>query len=138
MRSITYTKLNVYLITLILTIFSFIGCYRTYSFLQMIFLKDTIVHETTSTSCNNIDVQVTTDANYDKTPQNAKDSTIEYSPEATWKIEIPSINLEAPIREGTSQNVLYTSVGHFENTNLFDGNVGLAAHNRRLSCKLFC
>lgn len=104
----------------------------------MIFWKDTFIHEVASASCNDIGAQITTDTDNDETYPNVEYSTIECSPEETWKIEIPSINLEAPIREGTSQDILYNSVGHFENTNLFDGNVGLAAHNRRFPFKLFC
>lgn len=47
-----------------------------------------------------------------------------------WYIEIPVINLKAPIAEGTDQNILNTKVGHFTDTALDFGNVGLAAHNR--------
>lgn len=47
-----------------------------------------------------------------------------------WKIEIPKINLEAKIQEGTSEKVLDEYVGHFEETKRQYGNIGLAAHNR--------
>ena len=47
-----------------------------------------------------------------------------------WYILIPSINLKAPIGEGTSIDVLNEKVGHFEETALEFGNIGLAAHNR--------
>lgn len=57
--------------------------------------------------------------------------------EEIWQIEIPAIGLEAPIAEGTTQEVMRDYVGHFENTNLWKGNIGLAAHNRRISNKLF-
>ena len=50
--------------------------------------------------------------------------------EVIWQIEIPSINLIAPIYEGTSQDVMLEFVGHFEETSKWKGNVGLAAHNR--------
>lgn len=33
-----------------------------------------------------------------------------------WQIEIPKINLIAPIAEGTSQDVMQEYVGHFEET----------------------
>lgn len=46
-----------------------------------------------------------------------------------WKIIIPNIKLEAEIKQGTSLDVLKNAVGHFENTSLLNGNVGLAAHN---------
>lgn len=47
-----------------------------------------------------------------------------------WYIEIPSINLKAPIAEGTDRDTLNTKVGHFNETDKTVGNVGLAAHNR--------
>lgn len=47
-----------------------------------------------------------------------------------WRILIPKINLDAPILEGTSSEILKKAVGHFENTSKWDGNVALAAHNR--------
>lgn len=50
--------------------------------------------------------------------------------ENIWQIEIPKINLIAPIAEGTSQEVMLEYVGHFEETKVLYGNVGLAAHNR--------
>lgn len=47
-----------------------------------------------------------------------------------WQIEIPEISLTAPIAEGTETNILNEYVGHFEETQNLQGNVGLAAHNR--------
>ena len=47
-----------------------------------------------------------------------------------WYIEIPTINLKAPIEEGTSLEILNRKVGHFEETSTKNGNIGLAAHNR--------
>lgn len=44
-------------------------------------------------------------------------------------IKIPSIDIEAPIYEGVSRDVLKYTVGHFENTSLWNGNVALASHN---------
>ena len=47
-----------------------------------------------------------------------------------WQIEIPEISLKANIAEGTEDQTLKEFVGHFENTEKTNGNVGLAAHNR--------
>ena len=54
-----------------------------------------------------------------------------------WQIEIPKIDLVAPIAEGTSQEVMLDYVGHFENTEKTHGNVGLAAHNRGFPINYF-
>lgn len=47
-----------------------------------------------------------------------------------WYISIPSIDLVAQIKEGTTEEILNKSVGHFEESPTVKGNVCLAAHNR--------
>ncbi len=47
-----------------------------------------------------------------------------------WYMEIPIINLKANIKEGTEKETLDDYVGHFEETQKENGNIGLAAHNR--------
>lgn len=47
-----------------------------------------------------------------------------------WQIEIPKINLVAPIEEGTTTEIMNEYVGHFTETPKDNGNIGLAAHNR--------
>ena len=47
-----------------------------------------------------------------------------------WYLEIPCIQLKATINEGTTKEVMDNFIGHFEDTSVFDGNIGLAAHNR--------
>ena len=43
-----------------------------------------------------------------------------------WYIEIPKINLKAPIEEGTSSKTLESYVGHFSDTSKKEGTIGLA------------
>lgn len=50
--------------------------------------------------------------------------------EEVWRLNIPTIELIAPISEGTTSDVLNEFIGHFEETQIIDGNIGLAAHNR--------
>lgn len=57
--------------------------------------------------------------------------------QSKWIIEIPKINLLAPIKEGTSQEVLAGAVGHFEESEKYEGNVALAGHNRGYNCDFF-
>lgn len=54
-----------------------------------------------------------------------------------WRIFISKINLDAPILEGTSKEVLRRGVGHFTSTSKWDGNVALAAHNRGYKYNFF-
>ena len=54
-----------------------------------------------------------------------------------WRIFISKINLDAPILEGTSQEILRRGVGHFTSTSKWDGNVVLAAHNRGYKYNFF-
>ena len=44
-------------------------------------------------------------------------------------LKIPKLNIEAPIKEGTTQEVMKTSVGHFIESDYWNGNVSLASHN---------
>lgn len=44
-------------------------------------------------------------------------------------LKIPRLSIEAPIKDGTSQEVMRTSIGHFIESNYWNGNVALASHN---------
>lgn len=53
-------------------------------------------------------------------------------------LTIPTIFLEkAPIRESTELSTLAEAIGHFTSTNIFDGNVGFASHNRGSNANYF-
>lgn len=45
-------------------------------------------------------------------------------------LEIPKLNIKAPVKEGTTQSILKYSVGHFPNSSNWNGNIALASHNR--------
>ena len=62
--------------------------------------------------------------------ENKNEEIAEEKASSNWQIEIPKIDLVAEIQEGTTQEVMNKYVGHFEETKLEYGNVGLAAHNR--------
>jgi sortase A len=57
-------------------------------------------------------------------------SIVETNTKKVWQLEIPRLNLIAPISNGTTEKVMNKYVGHFENTSKLNGNIGLAAHNR--------
>ena len=63
--------------------------------------------------------------------------TVKENEKIAWRIQIPKINLDVHIKEGTDSNVLLEAVGHFETTSKWNGNVGLAAHNRGYQCNFF-
>jgi len=71
----------------------------------------------------------------DKYNQNLESSINNY--QNKWKIEIPSIDLCAEIREWTDEKTLNEYVAHFEETPLLNGNVCLAAHNRGYKVNYF-
>ena len=54
-----------------------------------------------------------------------------------WRIKIPKLKLDAPIAEGTTQEAMRRTVGHFEETDKWKGNVALAAHNVGYKCNFF-
>lgn len=60
-----------------------------------------------------------------------ENDAIDYEPDnLIGTLQIPKINVDAEIMEGTSNEVLASYIGHFENTSIWDGNVALASHNR--------
>lgn len=60
-----------------------------------------------------------------------------YMKNEIWQIQIPSINLTANIQNGTDKEILNKYVGHFKETQLEYGNIGLAAHNRGYEVNYF-
>lgn len=53
-------------------------------------------------------------------------------------LTIPKINLvDVKICEGVELEVLSNSIGHFESTNIYEGNVGLASHNAGTKANYF-
>ena len=45
-------------------------------------------------------------------------------------LTIEKINLKAQVKEGSTQEILKNYIGHMPETSKYDGNIGLAAHNR--------
>ena len=69
--------------------------------------------------------------------QKEKNETLSNLNLGNWYIEIPIISLKAPIAEGTSLDILSKKIGHFEETAIELGNIGLAAHNRGYEFSFF-
>ena len=52
-------------------------------------------------------------------------------------ITIDKIGLNATVKEGTSSETLLNYIGHIEETATYDGNIGLAGHNRGCEISYF-
>lgn len=89
-------------------------------------------NRSTNTTQNRTNTTSSHNNREEKTNNSSKATSLvkQTSKQNQWKIVIPKINLEAPIAEGTSSQVMDAYVGHFENTAILEGNIGLAAHNR--------
>ncbi len=77
------------------------------------------------------DVNVTTIEENNTKEESAGDEEI------LGKLIINKINMQGEIKEGSSPQVLQEYIGHIEDTAVYDGNVGLAAHNRGNSPSYF-
>ena len=64
------------------------------------------------------------------TEENLQDTQESTEDEMLGRIIIEKISLDAPIKEGSTPEILKDFVGHIEETAKYDGNIGLAAHNR--------
>ena len=53
-----------------------------------------------------------------------------FEEELIGSLKIEKINLNGTVKEGSTNEILRDYIGHIEETAKYDGNVGLAAHNR--------
>ncbi len=125
-----FSHKNVLLISFIISILIFI-------FFDQIFFKNQnkfFENSLEKIIPDNIEIEL-------KTPNNTVAISEQYQnkidTKKIWQIEIPKINLVAPIAEGTSTNIMNEYVGHFEETPKNKGNIGLAAHNRGYKINYF-
>ena len=125
-----FSHKNVLLISFIISILIFI-------FFDQIFFKNQnkfFENSLEKIIPDNIEIEL-------KTPNNTVAISEQYQnkidTKKIWQIEIPKINLVAPIAEGTSANIMNEYVGHFEETPKNNGNIGLAAHNRGYKINYF-
>lgn len=114
------TYINVVSLFISIIIFSFIQLFFSNykNFSQKSYLKAGFNVE------NQIQNKVSNSLNNQTNSQKSQQET------EKWYIEIPIINLKANIKEGTEKETLDDYVGHFEETQKENGNIGLAAHNR--------
>ncbi len=138
---ISYTKRYINVVSLLITIMIFLLISKSNIILNKfdfkthpisnIFKRSIVLVELNS---SNINQETKEENKNDYSDTNAKDIETK---EANWKIIIPKISLEAEICEGTSKKVMNEYVGHFEETSLKSGNIGLAAHNRGYQVNYF-
>lgn len=118
-----YTRLTVGLIITVLVVFILTTVNLAYESLQNGKLTEEISKETEIEET----LEVDKDTNFETF------LNINYANLELWQIEIPKIDLIAPIAQDTTQEVMEKYVGHFTKTAFWKGNIGLAAHNRRIS-----
>ena len=127
MYLINYSNKNIHIISLVITIIIF-------TLLQIFSYRvRTVFFNANKEKSNSKTIEIYEEIK----PMELKETKENSIDENTWQIEIPKINLIAPIHEGTSQDVMLEYVGHFEDTEFLYGNVGLAAHNRGFPINYF-
>lgn len=116
-----FSTKNINVITLIITIIIFL-------------ILNLIINNISKINLSEIDggeiIAEKNNDNKNNKENKSEENGIENEQNLNWYIEIPSINLKAPIVETTDINILNKAVGHFEETPLTLGNIGLAGHNR--------
>lgn len=71
---------------------------------------------------------IVTDKNYENIIYEEVENV--WNEEVLGILTIEKIGLKATVREGTSNEILNQYIGHIEGTSTYDGNIGLASHNR--------
>ena len=102
-------------------------------FVFMLVISSVLVYYFYNYSNKLIDLsKIKTDSNYENVVYENIISDEEHSLENDFlgTLEIKKIGLKATIKEGSSSEVLKKYIGHIEETSKYDGNIGLAAHNR--------
>lgn len=80
---------------------------------------------------SNITVSYTDNRDYTNyTGYTEVDSSRYYSGGHLGRLKIPAIDVDTKVYQGTDSSTLAKGAGHFSNTSIWDGNVGIAAHNR--------
>ena len=72
--------------------------------------------------------EIVTDSKYEDIVYNEEADIIDE--DILGILSIEKIQLKASVKDGTDDETLKNYIGHIENTSIYDGNVGLAAHNR--------
>lgn len=102
-------------------------------FIFMLVISSVLIYYFYNYSNKLIDLsKIKTDSNYENVVYENIISDEEDSLENDFlgTLEIQKIGLKATIKEGSSNEVLKKYIGHIEETSKYDGNIGLAAHNR--------
>ena len=141
---ISYTKRYINIVSFLVTILIFILITNSSIILKQIdfnlppisymFKRKTVLVELSSSNINQETKEEVTESKNKSLKTEFQDN---YEQKEKWKIIIPKISLEAEISEGTSKEVMDKYVGHFEETSLKNGNIGLAAHNRGYEVNYF-
>lgn len=72
--------------------------------------------------------EITTDSNYQNVTYNNEEDI--WQEDVLGILSIDKIGLVATVKEGSNNTILKDYIGHIEETDTYDGNIGLAAHNR--------
>lgn len=72
--------------------------------------------------------EIVTDSNFENVIYNQVENI--WNTDILGILTIEKIGLKANVKEGSDNKTLKNYIGHIEETSLYDGNIGLAAHNR--------
>ena len=121
----SYTKKNLDTLSLLLTISILMILYLTYSNISLAIISN-----------NNLNSNMVYSQKIPIESQTQR-QIVQANLSNQWRLQIPKLNLNAHIEEGTTGDFLLRAVGHFEDTNQWNGNVCLAGHNRGYQCNFF-
>ena len=72
--------------------------------------------------------QISTDKDYTNITYDREEDI--FNDEVLGILSIEKIGLNATVKEGSTKEILEEYIGHISETSIYDGNIGLAAHNR--------
>lgn len=72
--------------------------------------------------------EIQTDSKFENVVYNQEENVL--NEDVLGILTIEKIGLKATVKEGTDEETLKKYIGHIETTSIYDGNIGLASHNR--------
>ncbi len=135
-----FNKINLNLISLIITILIFLSIIQIFIFNNKKNVSK--IKDDNEINRNQLikNENVKENNNVQNSTNQLKDNNVETIP-YEWKIKIPILNVEADIKQGTDEKIISKNVGHYEKTNIImkdgKGKIALLAYNSGKNVKRY-
>ncbi len=130
-----YNKKNINILSSIITIIILLIIAKI-TVLNNIKQTDYNMNQTNIKNINNTENEMVNKTKNDVN-NHTKEDNIDKNNIGNWNIEIPKLNINATIKEGTSRDILENNIGHYSETSIYEGNIALLGNNNNTKNNFF-